>query len=258
MADVNVEDRGHVVVVEINRPENNFFDVELITELADIVASLEASTRCRALVLASAGRNFCAGANFSGGSRDDSARSAANPGPNPLYVQGARLFDSAIPMVAAVQGAAVGGGLGLACVADFRVASSASRFTANFSRLGFHPGFGLTETLPAIVGAQSALRLFYTGARIDGVQAKEIGLVDVLTDPGQERAKAIELAEEIAGSAPLALRSIKATMRAPLAARARSAMDREGTEQAWLMRTGDFKEGIRASAARETPDFTGS
>lgn len=209
-------------------------------------------------MLASIGKNFCAGANFSGRGADDRREGPNGGGTNELYTQGARLFDVALPIVAAVQGAAVGGGLGLACVADFRVGSSASRFTANFSQLGFHPGFGLTETLPVIIGHQAALRLFYTGDRIDGLEAKELGLVDVLAEPGDELTKAVELAQRMATSAPLALRSIKTTLRAPLAERIRAAMDREGSEQALLMRTADFKEGIRASAARQTPSFIGS
>src|SRR5439155_742096 len=79
-----------------------------------------------------------------------------------------RLFAAAIPVVATVQGAAVGGGLGLALSADFRVASPDSRFWANFARLGFHHGFGMTVTLPALVGQQAALDLLYTGRRVPG------------------------------------------------------------------------------------------
>ena len=74
-----------------------------------------------------------------------------------------RLDDTALPVVAAVQGAAIGGGLGLALSADFRVAAPAARFAANFARLGFHHGFGLRVSLPAIVGQQNALRMLYTG-----------------------------------------------------------------------------------------------
>lgn len=258
MSDIVVSEQGHVALIEINRPENNFFDVELITQIADQVQAFEADPQCRAIVLGARGRNFCAGANF-GGNRDNRrSDDVGGGGPSDLYVEGARLFDGALPIVAAVQGAAVGGGLGLACVADFRVASSRSRLTANFSQLGFHPGFGLTETLPAIVGQQNALELFYTGDRIDGVRAKEIGLVDVLAEPGDELAKALELAQRIATSAPLALRSIKTTMRTTLATRVRAAMEREAQEQGILMRTADFREGIRASAAREQPQFTGA
>ena len=111
-----------------------------------------------------------------------------------LYQQAVRLFRTKKPVVAAVQGAAVGGGLGLSLVADFRVASPDSRFTANFNRLGFHPGFGLSITLPRVVGPQKAALLFYTGRRIDGNEAHAIGLVDVLVPQDELRAAALSLA----------------------------------------------------------------
>jgi enoyl-CoA hydratase/carnithine racemase len=99
-----------------------------------------------------------------------------------------------LPVVAAVQGAAIGGGLGLAMAADLRVASPESRFAANFSLLGFHHGFGLTVTLPLAVGHQAALDLLYTGRRIDGTTAHRLGLCDTLVPPDQLRARATELA----------------------------------------------------------------
>ncbi len=158
-------------------------------------------------------------------------------------------------MVAAVQGAAVGGGLGLACSADFRVASPQARFAANFARLGLHQGFALTVTLPAIIGEQRALELLYTGRRIGGEEAARIGLADRLAEPENLRAAAHELAAEIAAGAPLAVRSIRQTMRGTLADRARAAMARELAEQDRLRQTADFAEGIRASAERRPPRF---
>ena len=97
-----------------------------------------------------------------------------------LYKEATRLFRARKPVVAAVHGAAVGGGLGLALVADFRVTCAEARFSANFNRLGFHPGFGLTTTLPRLVGPQQAALLFYTGRRIAGDEAVRIGLADLL------------------------------------------------------------------------------
>jgi enoyl-CoA hydratase/carnithine racemase len=156
-----------------------------------------------------------------------------------------------------VQGAAIGGGLGLALVADFRVASPESRWSANFARLGFHHGFGLTVTLPAIVGQQKALDLLYTGRRIDGAEAHRIGLADHLVPLDQVREKARAVALEIAEAGPLAVRSIRRTMRRGLADRIRIATDHELVEQDWLRATEDFKEGIQSSAERRPPRFQG-
>ena len=111
-----------------------------------------------------------------------------------LYLEGNRLFRTKKPIIAAVHGAAVGGGLGLAMVADFRVACPETRFCANFTRLGFHPGFGLTVTLPLVVGATKAALMFYTSRRVRGDEAYEMGLADVLVPQDQVRAAALTLA----------------------------------------------------------------
>jgi 2-(1,2-epoxy-1,2-dihydrophenyl)acetyl-CoA isomerase len=244
---VHVDD-DHVATVEFERPPHNHFDVELIGALADIYAALDEDPACRAILLCSAGRHFCAGANFAG---------APDAGGEALYVQAVRLFAAATPVVAAVQGAAIGGGLGLALSADFRVASPSSRFAANFARLGIHHGFGLTVTLPAAVGTQAALELLYTGRRVKGEEARALGLCDRLAADDELRGTAHALAGEIAASAPLAVRSIRETMRGDLPGRVRAATQREGAEQADLFATEDFKEGVRATAERRTPRFKG-
>jgi 2-(1,2-epoxy-1,2-dihydrophenyl)acetyl-CoA isomerase len=242
-----------VGTAEIARPPDNFFDVDLIAALADAYAWLDEQA-ARAIVLCSEGKHFCAGADFAG--RTARARPGAGGARN-LYDEAVRLFRAQIPVVAAVQGAAVGGGLGLACSADFRVASPRARFWANFARLGLHHGFGLTVTLPAIVGQQRALEMLYAGRQVGGEEAARIGLADRLADPFELRAAAYALAAEIAASGPLAVRSIRATMRGGLADRIRAATDHEVAEQERLQRTADFAEGVRASAERRTPRFEG-
>ena len=166
----------HVAVAEIRRPPNNFFDLDLIESLAATFVELDDDAQCRAIVLCSQGKHFCAGADFAGRDGGDVSTEPARH----LYDAAYDLFATKTPVVAAIQGAAVGGGLGLACMPDFRVAAPEARFSANFARLGFHHGFGLTVTLPALAGGQRALEMLYTGRRIDGQEALEIGLVDRL------------------------------------------------------------------------------
>jgi 2-(1,2-epoxy-1,2-dihydrophenyl)acetyl-CoA isomerase len=156
-----------------------------------------------------------------------------------------------------VQGAAIGGGLGLALSADFRVAAPEARFSANFARLGFHHGFGLTVTLPPLVGQQKAAELLYTGRRVPGEEALAMGMCDRLAPLASVRAEARAFAAEIAESAPLAVRSIRETMRGDLAARIKAATDREKHEQDWLRKTEDFGEGVRSTAERRPPKFKG-
>lgn len=168
-----------------------------------------------------------------------------------------RLFHSRKPIVAAVHGAAVGGGLGLALVADFRVTCQEARFSANFTRLGFHPGFGLSTTLPRLIGEQKAALLFYTGRRIGGAEAVAMGLADELVPQGDVLDRAIALAQEMAESAPLAVQSIRATLRRDLAERVTAVNQREMAEQIRQFQSDDFREGIAATAQRRAPVFTG-
>ncbi len=253
--EVIVHDDG-VATVELRRPEENFFDIELIRCLADAYDALDDDPRCRAIVLCSMGRHFCAGVDLSrpslGPPADGGPWGAAD-----LYEAAARLIDAKTPVVAAVQGAAIGGGLGLACSADFRVASTQARFAANFARLGFHHGFGLTVTLPMIVGHQHACDLLYSGRRVTGEESLAIGLCERVVGPDELRNAAHHHAATIAACAPLAVRSIRSTMRAGLSERFRAATDHEFAEQDRLRRTADFAEGVRAAAERREPRFEG-
>jgi enoyl-CoA hydratase/carnithine racemase len=168
-----------------------------------------------------------------------------------------RLFSCKKPVVAAIQGAAIGGGLGLALVADFRVVTREARFAGNFVKIGIHPGFGLTYTLPRLVGSQKASLLLLTGRRIDGEEALDMGLADVLVEPDNLRSAAVGLAREIAENAPLAVLSTRTTMRRGLAEAVKAQTDHEFVEQARLMRTEDHKEGVKAVAERRVGNFVG-
>ena len=253
--DLDVALDGHVATVEIRRPPNNFFDYDLIHELANVYERLDADPRCRAIVLCSEGRHFCAGADFS--ARGKWSRERLDQQAGKLYVEAARVFSCTKPVVAAVQGAAVGGGLGLALSADFRIACEESRFVANFARLGIHQGFGISVTLPRLVGHARAALMLYTGRRIKGAEAIGMGLADELTDFSAVRPRAFELATEIAQSAPLAVRSIRATLRRGLADAVREATHHELAEQSRLRRTADHIEGVKATAERRLGGFKG-
>jgi enoyl-CoA hydratase/carnithine racemase len=186
-------------LVEIRRPPHNYFDVALIRELATAFGAIDADPGCRALMLAAQGKAFCAGANFSDDDRDGSALlGGPTPGTAHLYIEGNRLFCTKKPIVAAVHGAAVGGGSGLAMVADFRVTCAEARFSANFTRLGFHPGFGLTVTLPAVIGQTKAALMFHISRRIAGDEAFAMGLADLLMP--QEQVRSLGIGCKIFGS----------------------------------------------------------
>ena len=259
--DIAVEIADAVATVEIRRPPHNFFDYVLIQRLADAFEALDRDTACRAIVLAAQGKSFCAGANFSDG-RDLDADGQVKGKPNAsavghLYIEAVRLFRTQKPIVGAIHGAAIGGGLGLALVPDFRVTCPEARFSANFTVLGFHPGFGLTVTLPELVGRSKAALMFYTSRRIKGDEAHAMGLADVLVPQDQVRPAAQALAREIATCAPLGVMATRATLRQGLAERVKTATDHELGEQNRLRQTQDFKEGVKAVAERRAPKFLG-
>ncbi len=255
--DLGVELRDHVAEVEIRRPPHNFFDLALIRQIADTYEALATDDACRAIVLCAEGKNFCAGANFGASDAGKVADNTHGALGNDLYREAVRIFRAPKPVVAAVQGAAIGGGLGLAVSADFRVTCAEGRFSANFTRLGLHPGFGLTVTLPALIGQQRASLMCLTSRRIKGEEAVAWGLADQLVPRAEVRTAAFALAREIAGCAPLAVTSTRATLRHGLADRVARQTDHELAEQNWLRDTADWAEGTRAMAERREPDFRG-
>ena len=244
---------GNIATIEVRRGPNNFIDTDMVAEIADALEVYDHVVEVRAIVLCAEGKHFCAGADF--GSRGPDGVARATRRGRHLYKEAQRLWRTGKPIVAAVQGAAVGAGVGLAVMADFRVACPEARFSTNFTRLGFHPGFGLTASLPRLIGAQNAAMMLYTGRRLTGEEALRIGLVDHCVPSQQVRAKAVEVATEIAGSAPLAIVSTRETLRRGLADAVAQATEREYEEQDWLRTTADFKEGTKAMGERRPPNF---
>jgi enoyl-CoA hydratase/carnithine racemase len=260
--DIGVERHGHVGLIEIRKPPFNFFDVSLINQIADALEEFDRDIEIRSVVLAAQGKAFCAGANFNDPARQaEESRAKTDPASNlrinHLYVQAVRIFRSKKPIVAAIHGAAIGGGLGLAVSADFRVTCPEARFAANFTKLGFHPGFGLTATLPDLVGKNNAELIFYTSRRVTGEEATKMGLANVCVPQDQVRTEAMKLAAEIAECSPLGLLSTRATMREGLADRVMAATDHELIEQDRLRATEDFKEGVKATTERRAANFRG-
>ena len=250
---IAVSDAGIVATIEVRRGPNNFIDTDMVGEIADALDVYDHMPGVRAIVLCAEGKHFCAGADFGSRGADGVVRTAKRG--RHLYKEAQRLWKSGKPIVAVVHGAAIGAGLGLAVMADFRVTCPEARFSANFTRLGYHPGFGLTATLPRLIGAQKAALMMYTGRRLTGEEALAIGLADECVPLDQVRAKGLELATEIAQSGPLAIVAARETLRRGLAEAVARATEREFEEQDWLRDTADFKEGTKAMGERRLPNF---
>lgn len=240
----------HVTTIRFSNGINNFFDITLLGRL---VTAIEGATTAgsRAVVLESAGKHFCAGMNF------QPDKLVHRDGPHIYDEIVPRIFAQPLPLVAIVDGAAIGGGFGLAMAADFRVATPRARFAANFARIGVSHGFATTLTVPRIVGYQKATEILYTGRRIPGDEAYALGLCDHLVAPEDVSAYAHTLATDIATSSPLAVESIRRTMRAPLLDALPAALAEERREQDRLRATVDFAEGVAAYREKRLPVFLG-
>lgn len=253
---LTVRDFGHVTEIVFSNPPNNHANVALLREIGEALLALDEKPDCRAIVLASDGKAFCAGADLVqsegggvGGSGDDPVRE--------FYDQALRIYKARKPVVAAIQGAAVGAGLGLAVSADFRVVAPEARFVANFTRLAFHPGFALSTTLPRLLGPQKAALMLLTSRRIKGEEALAMGLADELVPLAEVRQAAHRLAAEIAEGGPLGVAATRKTLRQGLYEAVKETLAHEHTEQWKLRPTEDHEEGIRSVAERRPGNFKG-
>lgn len=249
-----VDDDHGVGMVRFADGDLNHLSPDLLSQLGDAYASLE-HAGCRVIVLSTPSRHFCAGAHFDG---DDPGRTRSERSSSPIYDLVPRLFARHIPVIAVVDGAAVGGGLGLAMSADFRVAGPSARFSANFAQIGMSQGFGLTLTLPRAIGRQAASLLLYSGRRVNAEESVRIGLCDS-SAPSRQAAEdaALALAREIASSAPLAIRAIHTQLNSDLPAQIQATLDEEHKHQRDLYATGDFREGVIAARERRPAMFRG-
>ena len=255
---LRTEVHGNVGVVIMDRPPHNFLNFRQIHDIADALEEMQNDMSIRCAVLAADGRSFCAGADFAGdgvGGGDDEV--VGGDATLALYQGSGRLFDLTLPIVGAIQGPAVGGGLGLAMVPDIRITCPDARFSANFASLGIHQGFGMSVTLPQLLGPSRAAQVLYSAKRYKGEEAVAIGLADECVPSEQVRERALEVATEIAANAPLALRAIKSTLRLGLGDQVREITQREAQLQAELSASDDAKEGIAAVGERRAGNFKG-
>ena len=249
VVDIDEDPQTHVAVITFSRGRNNFLNHDLVDRLAAAVEDLSHGDS-RAVVLRTTSRHFCGGADF-------------GPTPSGIAPRGnivdviPRLYRLPLPVVAAVGGAAVGGGLGLALTADFRITTSSAYFLANFNRLGINQGFGLSLSLPRLVGYQRAAEMLYTARRVGGEEAVAWGLCDRLVEPSALVDTAYALASEIARSAPAAVAASRGAVRAELVSGIEGTLRAEMALQGSLMATADFREGVRAWSERRTPEFQG-
>lgn len=254
LANVHIQLTDHVATIEFATDALNFLSIDVMTQLCQAWDWADNTPACRAIVLCSSGRVFCGGVDFrslSGAGPDSS--------PKPLYQLAQRLLAGKKPCIAAVQGAAVGAGLGLVMLADQRVAGPKAQFNATFAQLGFHAGFGLTATLPHVLGVHTASKILLMAQPVRAEEALQLGLADELvTDAETLRDAAHARAAVIAANAPRAVQDMRMHLRTALLADFEQALERELTAQLAHIKTQDFIEGISAMMGKRPPRFTGA
>ncbi len=250
-----------IATVTLNRPENrNSMTRDVLEGLGAAVQEIREDRGVRCVIITGRGKSFCAGADF----KDQAAQGEGPLAPKPqerayaMYANFLSLLDIEVPVIAAMQGHAIGGGLGLAVVCDLRVASREARYGANFVRLGLHPGMAMTYLLPRLMGVPRAVEFLLTGRIVKGEDAAEAGLVHYAVEPDQVMEKARELAREIAGAAPLAVRWTKKSIYNGLEWNPAKAAEHEAHVQSRTIETDDFREGVSAMLSRREPNFVGS
>jgi enoyl-CoA hydratase/carnithine racemase len=209
----------------------------------------------RCVVITGKGKSFCAGADFKSGAQRGGADVPPNERSFGMYQPFLSVLDIDVPVVGALNGHAIGGGMGLALVCDLRVANQEAKYGVNFTKLGLHPGMGTTYLLPRLVGLPKAAELIMTGRIITGAEAAEIGLVNYAVAPDEVWEKACSLAQEIAACAPIANRWAKRSLYGNLDWNPERAARAEAELQSRTIETDDFKEGVSALLEKRTPIF---
>ena len=248
---------GAIGVIRLNRPENrNSMDKETLPAFQEALARVEADADLRCLVITGSGSSFCGGADFKSGVLD-ADQEPLNERLMAVYQPFLDVGKIRIPVIGALNGHAVGGGLGLALMCDSRVACATAKHGANFARLGLHSGMAITYILPRLVGLARANELLFTGRIFTGEEALAMGLANYAEPAEAVMDRSMALAREIASAAPYAVRMMKQSILQGLDWAPEGAARQEAIIQSRTFEMADSKEGIQALLEKRRPEFKG-
>ncbi|RMH37377.1 MAG: enoyl-CoA hydratase [Nitrospirae bacterium] len=250
-----VECKDQIVTIKLNAPPANTLSVAVLEELDRLVRFLETDDSSKAVILTAQGRHFCAGADI----RELAQISTIEQG-RTFARRGQGLFNriEALdkPVVAAISGACVGGGLELAMACHIRIAGHDAFFGLPELDLGIIPGFGGTQRLPRLVGSARAMEMILTGSRLSADEAMAAGLVSDVQLRSELLPRAHVLAESIVRKSRSALRGAMQALRIPCSPPAEEDLEQEASLFATLLQTRDAKEGLLAFIEKRPPRFT--
>ena len=252
MDEIITERSGNILRVELNRPtKRNAMTSRMYEALADIFNEAAKDERTRIVLWHGAGDSFCAGNDI-----EDFLKNPPGPGESPQ----ARLMDALInfdkPLVAAVHGAAIGGGTTMLTHCDFIYAGESTKFQMPFINLAVVPEFGSSCSVPARIGHIRAAELILLGAPFDARRAVELGLATEVVPDGDLRAKATDTARKLAAKPAAALQASKRLMKQPFREQIKAAMKAENEEFSTQVRSEDAREAFTAFVEKRKPDFT--
>lgn len=253
-ANLKTELAGGVCTVTINRPQAlNALNSAVINDLDEAISEIEKNPEVRAVILTGEGRSFVAGADIAEMSGMDALEGKA------FGEHGARVFRRLeklpVPVIAAVNGFALGGGCELAMACDIRIASEKAKFGQPETGLGIIPGFSGTQRLPRLVGDGKAKELIYTACIINAAEAYNIGLVNKVTAPEALMEEAKAMASTIASKAPLAVSLAKEAIEKGMQTDIDTAIGVENDLFGLCFATADQKEGMQAFLQKRAPGF---
>jgi enoyl-CoA hydratase/carnithine racemase len=252
------EARDGVGVITLNRAANrNSMTPELLVAFAKATEAAHSDESLRALVITGKGSCFSAGADFKSNLQMGGEALLGHERSYRMYEPFLAVLDIKVPVIGALNGHAVGGGFGLSLICDIRIANKASKYGANFTRLGLHPGMGISYLLPRLVGVSRASELLFTGRLVLGDEAERMGLVSQACEGDEVLSTAMAMAKTIAANAPVAVRLTKEALRETMAWDVRGGAYRESFAQAATLQMDDAQEGMTALLEKREPKFTG-
>jgi enoyl-CoA hydratase/carnithine racemase len=253
------EIRGHIAIITLNRPEaKNAFSPEMITLWRKYLEEAKDDTEVRVIIVTGKGDTFCSGGNI----RDMAEGKLKSWDMKTFLWEGVHrivlmLEDLDKPVIAAINGAAMGAGMDMAIMCDLRVCSDQAKLAESYITLGLVPGDGGAYFLPRLVGIAKALELLYTGDVLNAREALRLGIVNRVVPGNKLMEETLKLAELIASRPPLAVRMMKRAVYQAQASSLRSHLDYISSQLSLLSETTDHQEAVRAFLEKRKPRFEG-
>jgi enoyl-CoA hydratase/carnithine racemase len=259
MADIEVQRDGRVTIVTLNRPEHlNAFTLPMIDRWVEILREAGDDPECRVIVLTGAGRGFCSGVEL-GHLEQEQSTPLASKDMLWRHIHHIPLTLEALdkPVIAAINGVAVGAGLDMALMCDVRLAARSARLSEGYVRVGLVPGDGGAYYLPRLVGPARALELFWTGDFLSAEEAERIGMVNRVVPDEELMDRTLDLARRIAAQPPLVVQTTKRLVYQSLRLDLRTSLDLVSSHMGVLSSTEDSREARRAFLEKRSAEYHG-